>query len=163
MMIKCKFFRSLSPVFLGLGLLTCTQIFAQEIKTVQDFETWSSVGLEYKPIHRMSLELQEQVRLNNNSQNLNQYFTQLSLSYELSKHFEFSGGYRWITASKKQDGVSINESANRYHLGVVYKHTFKRASFSYRLRFQNKSFLDSNSSNNQFWRFKTRVKYNIKN
>jgi hypothetical protein len=160
-MTKYKFFKI--PIYFYLGLLFCTQISAQYIKTVQDFETWSSVGLEYEPIDGLNLELQEQVRLNKNSQNLDQYFTQLSMSYNLSKHFEISGGYRWITSNEKDNGVSVNESSNRYHLGILYKHAIKRTTFSYRLRFQNKSFLDAKSSSNQFLRFKTRVKYNIKN
>lgn len=162
-MTKYKFFCCPEYYCLVLGLLFGSNILAQEIKTVQDFETWSSVGLQYKPVDRLNIELEEQVRLKNNSQTLDEYFTQLSLSYELSNHFELSGAYRWITMSKKEDGVSVNESADRYHLGVVYKHDIKRATFAYRLRYQNKSFSDSDSSNKQFVRFKTRVKYNIKN
>ena len=116
-MTKYKFFCCPGYYCLVLGLLFGSNILAQEIKTVQDFETWSSVGLQYKPVDRLNIELEEQVRLKNNSQTLDEYFTQLSLSYELSNHFELSGAYRWITMSKKEDGVSVNESADRYHLG----------------------------------------------
>lgn len=142
--------------------LFCVNVFAQNLKTVEDFESWSSIGLRYDPSDKISLELEEQVRFNENSSKLGQYFTQMNISYDLTKSFQVSGAYRWITSKEYDKEVTTDEKSNRYHVGMSFKHDINRTTISYRLRYQNKSFIDSDNSNNQFLRFRTRVKYNIR-
>jgi predicted porin len=163
MKTKYNLLKLSTSLVIGLGFVFGHFVYAQDIKTTEDFESWTSIGLRYDPTEKITLELQEQIRLNEDSSTLRQYFTQMNVSYDLTKSFQISGAYRWITAKENKEDVSYDAKANRYHVGISYKHDVNRINFSYRLRYQNKSFEDTNSPDNQFLRFRTKVKYNIKN
>ena len=80
----------------ALFFCTSSVSFAQ---TNTDFETWSSINLDIKLHKKLNLELEEQLRLKENSSETDQYFTQVGLSYQLPNNFEIGGGLRY--AKKK--------------------------------------------------------------
>ena len=66
----------------ALFLFISSVAFAQ---TNTDFETWSSINVEVKLHKKLNLELEEQLRLKENSSEIDQYFTQIGLSLPISE------------------------------------------------------------------------------
>jgi len=144
-----------------LSILFENKIFSQtkEYIEVRDFETWSSLALQYKIKKKLSFELEEQLRLANNSTEIDQYFTNFQIDYKILKNWEFSSGFRYIKAN---DPIGFKTNL-RYNIDLSYDHKISNFDFQYRLRFQNKWELpDFSIPKNQF-RLKTSVEYNIKN
>jgi hypothetical protein len=132
-----------------------------------DFETWSSIEIQYKPTKKLSLALEEQLRLKENSSVTDQYFTQLQVEYEAFKNFEFGCAFRYIKKNDTRGNIQGYEDHFRFHLDGSYNHKINQFSFKYRFRYQNKNELGISSSEgdypNQHLRFKTSVDYKIKN
>ena len=148
------------------ALFLCTS-FVAFAQTNTDFETWSSVNVDVKLHKKLNLELEEQLRLKENSSEIDQYFTQIGLSYQLPKDFEIGGGLRF---AKKNDNTGKKqgyESFFRYHIDLAYKHKQKRFQFKHRLRFQNKNEVGVSEAEGDFakknLRLKSSVSYNVRN
>lgn len=144
-------------------------VFAQEGEyvEVQDFETWTSIGLKFKPTKKWTFGLQEQMRLDNNSTEIKGFFTQLSGDYELFKNFEAGIGLRFIQKNDNQGKVQGYEHYFRYQFDASYKHKIERFSFKYRFRFQNRNEIGVSKAEGDiatnYLRLKAKAGYNIKN
>lgn len=139
----------------------CDATFSQKkTKVINDFESWSSIGFTYKPIKKLTLGVEQNVRLKEKSSTIEKYFTQLSVDYKLFKKFEFGIGYRFI---RKPDDNNLPENyfenSNRLNLDASYKNSLKRFSYKVRSRYQIKK--DDNSSDETL-RFKSGIGYNFK-
>jgi hypothetical protein len=151
----------LKKYILILLLFTTGRAFAQD-ETKPDFNTWSSMGLGYKFNKKMSFELQEQLRLKENSGTIDQYFTHLSGKYELFKNFDLGLGLRFIKTNDNKGKVQGYENFIRYQMDAAYGYKIERISISHRIRYQNKSELKTDEKNQvQQIRFKTGLSYNI--
>lgn len=139
----------------------CDFTFSQKkTKIINDFESWSSIGFTYKPIKKLTLAVEQNLRLKDNSSSIEKYFTQFSADHKLFKNFEIGIGYRFVKTQDEENLPESNyESSNRLHLDASYKNTIKRFSYGVRSRYQLKK--DSNSSNETL-RFKTEIGYNFK-
>lgn len=130
-----------------------------------DFETWSSIGVEYKVNKRLSLGLEEQLRLENNSSEIDAYFTQFSTSYKVWGNFSLGGGLRYINKNDNQGKIQGYENHFRYQIDAGYKHKLNKFSLKYRFRYQNKNELgvsvEEGDEVKQYLRFKTALGYNI--
>lgn len=135
-------------------------------QTTKDFETWSSIGIAYKLTEKWDFGLEEQLRLKNNSSEVDQFFTHLNINYEAFDNFELGGGLRYIKVNDNKGNIQGYEDHFRFHLDVSYKHKINNFSLKYRLRYQNKNELGVSASNgdyaNQHIRFKTSIGYDIK-
>lgn len=60
-----------------------------------DFESWSSIDLRYKVSKNFSLEVSNELRLNNNAQNFKKYLIDVGGDYEFAKYFDISLFYRY--------------------------------------------------------------------
>ena len=162
-MNKFKYHNYSKIVTFVLFILITSTGFSQ---TVKDFETWSAIGIEYKLTKKWDFGLEEQLRLKNNSSEVDEYFTQLNINYEAFDNFEFGGGLRYIKVNDNQGNTQGYENHFRFHLDASYKHKINNFSLKYRLRYQNKNELGVSNSNgdyaNQHIRFKTSIGYNIK-
>jgi hypothetical protein len=148
-------------VFICFKIFFCATTFSQKkTKIINDFESWSSVGFTYKPIKKITLGIEQNLRLKENSSSIEKYFTQLSADYKLFKNFEIGLGYRFV---RTQDDKSLPESnyenSKRLNLDATYKNDIKRFSYGVRSRYQIKK--DANSSNETL-RLKTEIGYNFK-
>ena len=147
----------------ALFTLFTSTCFAQ---TNKDFETWSSLGIDFKPTKKWNFGLEEQLRLKNNSSEVDQYFTQLNIEYEAFDNVEFGGGLRYVRENDNQGNIQGYENHFRFHLDASYKHKINKFSLKYRLRYQNKNELGVSTSDgdypNQHIRFKSSIGYNIK-
>jgi hypothetical protein len=133
----------------------------------RDFESWSSVALDYTPHKKWTLGLEGELRLNNNSSEVDQYFTQLSVDYKIFANFELGGGLRYIRNNDTQGKIQGYENHFRFHLDLSYRHRIGPLELRYRVRYQNRNELGVSPSEgdyaNQHVRFKTTLIYKIKN
>lgn len=136
--------------------------YGQESAITRDLESWSSLNLIYKINKKWTMALQGQLRLENNSSEVDQYFGQLNLEYSPFKNIEFTGALRYIKKNDNTGNIQGYENHFRYHLDALYKSSLNRFKFKYRVRYQNKNELSVDDVSKQYVRFKTELEYNIK-
>jgi len=128
-----------------------------------DFESWISAGIRLKLHKKWSFELSEEFRLEKNSTQIDQYFTNLSIGYAPFKFIEFGTAFRFSQYNEEEDGYSPHY---RINVDVAFKHKLKRFSFNYRLRYQFKNDLSETSADGDYFkhgiRLRAKATYNIK-
>ncbi len=134
--------------------------------TVRDFESWSSVGLKYKVKHNWSFGLEEQLRLSNNSSEVDAYLTELNTNFGLTDNVYGAIAFRYIRENDTEGNVQGYENHMRLHFDLGYTYQTNRLEMDYRLRWQTKNELGISSDEGDFpsnhLRFKVGLKYNIK-
>lgn len=151
-----------SKFFLMLLFVSVWSYGQGEDVTVRDLETWTSINLKYKINKKWAMAFQEQLRLDDDSSVVNQYFSQLDVTYSPFKHFDFSGGLRYSRKNDNTGDVQGYENYFRYHLDGVFKHELNNFSFKYRVRYQNKNEIGVDGEAKKYVRFKAGVGYNIR-
>ena len=133
---------------------------------VRDFETWTSAEFNFKPSKKLSFGLQQQVRLDNNSSELKNTFTQASASYALFKNFELEYGLRYIAINDNSGAVQGYNYDYRHHFDLSFKHKIKPLRLNHRLRYttRNEAGLSSEEGDmaRQTLRYRMKIDYNIK-
>jgi len=143
-------------------LLISTVSLAQDSTTVSDFELWAGVSLKKSFLDKkLDFRLDQEFRFDDNSTSINNYFTELSVKYEVLDGLEVGSGFRFVRNNLK----SGYRNERRFIGDVRYKHKVDRLSFAYRFRFQNHTALGSVSDDDVVnkIRLRAKVKYNIKN
>ncbi|MCG8573857.1 MAG: DUF2490 domain-containing protein [Flavobacteriales bacterium] len=129
----------------------------------RDLESWSSVGLRFKPNKKFSLQYEQGLRLNHNSTIVDQLLSDLSMKIRPVKYLEFGAGFRYI---KDRGGNDLFDNDFRFNFDAAVRHKVDRFSFKYRLRYQNRNELGlsraEGDNHKQYLRFKVGVNYNIK-
>ncbi len=148
-----------------ITIITAHISFAQDDN--RDFESWTSMSIDFKLKRKWTFELEEQLRLQNNSSKTDQYFTQFQAGYKIFDDFELGGGLRYIKNKDNVGKIQGYENHLRFHFDTAYKHKISQFSFKHRLRYQNKNELNIPASEenfaNQHIRIKTAITYNIIN
>jgi long-subunit fatty acid transport protein len=134
-----------------------------EIQT-RDLESWSTVSANKQITKVFGLNLEQSVRMYDNSTKIDQYFTNLDLNFKVGKGFSLTGGFRFIGDRDKDDGSYENHL--RFNGDINYKHSVDRFKFKYRIRLQTKNELAYSREEGDFlrnsFRIRAGVKYNIK-
>lgn len=158
------FFMALMALLTLLGNAAWAQ--DGEYIEVRDLETWTSGKLNIKMNKKWHSGLTGQVRMDENSSELKNYFFQGNLDHKLFKGFWLSGGLRYITRNDNEGNTQGFEHYLRYQLDFIYKHDIKRLDFKYRLRYSNRNeigvSLDDGDTHVQYFRLKAGLDYNIK-
>lgn len=117
-----------------------------------DFQTWTSAGMKKKINKKLDFQLSQELRLKNNSTQLNSTFTDIGFKYKLLKNL--SGGiyYRLI--------ISPDALAHRPYADVSYEIDIEKWSIQPRLRFQHQ--VQQNELAKNYFRPKTTVSYQVK-
>lgn len=118
-------------VLLAFVLVCSAASHAQE----WDFGTWQKVKVGGELTKNFELALTHQLRLENNSRSVDQFFSQLELEYDLPKGLEVGAAYRLSWAPNK-DGSYANK--HRYNIDLSYSKTFGTVKAKLRSRFQHK-------------------------
>lgn len=128
-----------------------------------DLESWFSVGVRLKVHKKWSFELSEELRLERNSTQINQYFTNLAIGYAPFKFIEFGTAFRFSQYNEEEDGYAPHY---RINVDVAFKHKFQRFSFNYRLRYQFRNELGVTSVDGDYFkhdfRLRAKASYNVK-
>jgi len=150
-----------------LSLVLVTSISYSQTENTNDFEGWTTIGLEYKLNKNWSFELEEQLRLKENISEIDEYFTEIGVEYSISKKIKIGGGLRYIKENDNKGKIQGYEDHFRFQVDVSYKHKINAFSLKYRIRYQNKNELGIGNTEgdyaNQHIRFKTSMGYNIEN
>jgi hypothetical protein len=129
---------------------------------VRDLEGWAAIGVQKTFFKKLSLSLKEDIRLEHNISELNQFYTQFDVKYTPIKLMYLEFGYRYIR--DKEDEGYFNYG--RYNLDLGVKHDIRRFSFDYRFRYQNKNEFDVSIEDGDYpehyFRLKIESSYNIK-
>ena len=135
-------------------------ILSQDSTLTRDFETWSSIGIQKKLLDKkLTLGLQQQFRLDNNSSRLYQYFTNIGANYEIFKNFKIGAGYRFLKDGNKTKGFF---TGHRFNVDAGYSHKIDRLKLNYRFRYQNRSNAENKAYPTTKYRLRLKVNYNIK-
>lgn len=119
------------PVFLVLsvGLLFSIPLKGQE----KDAGLWTSVNFEAKLVKKLSLNISEELRFNENITELGAAFTDAGLSYKLNKHFQVAVNYRFIQRHRDDNYYSFR---HRFYADIKYSYKIKPLELSIRTRLQ---------------------------
>ncbi len=135
---------------------------SQTATVVRDLESWTALGVNKKLNDQFKLNLEQQLRLDNNSSKIDQFFTDFSVRYKPKKFMYLSGGIRYI---RNKSGGSY-ENHLRFNGDLGFKHDIDRFSLDYRIRLQTKNELGYSGSDGDYLRNKFRLKigagYDIK-
>ena len=93
-----------------------------------DSESWSSMGFGIKLPYSLKLDLEQSLRLKDNSSSFKQTFTETIISYNMFKRIKVFIPVRYA--------VFKNKIKKRISLGASYRHNFKIISFRYRSMLQ---------------------------
>ena len=161
---KMKNHRNIIKLSLWIFLILMTKygVAQGEYIEVRDLETWSSVNLKYKVNKTWKMSFQGQLRLENNSSEVSQYFGQYDLTYSPFKHFSLACALRFVRKNDNTGNIQGYENHFRYHLDGIFKHKSQRFRFKYRLRYQNKNELGVEDEARQYIRLKAGAEYNIR-
>ena len=99
-----------------------------------DFQTWSSIGVKKKLSKKLSVTVEEELRLSNNSTAFGKNNVSASTTYNLHKKLRVGAGYRFSYVNDFDDGYSL---AHRLMLNATLRHkTDADIVLSLRERFQ---------------------------
>lgn len=152
--------------FLTLFLIffSATAFGQNEIQT-RDLESWSTISANKKFSKVFGINLEQSLRMYDNSSQIDQYFTNLDLNFKLAKGLSLTGGVRFIGDRDKDDG--IYENRLRFNGDISYKHSVDRFTLKYRIRLQTRNELGLSREEGDFainaFRIRAGAKYNIKN
>jgi len=109
--------------------------FTQEIKKTQDIGFWISSSVAYKLKRGYKLKFSQDLRLHENSQEIEKYISDLGLDYKINKRFELGANLRYYMDKRLDKTIAQNW---RYNVDFKYKKKLlKRTKLNYRLRFQS--------------------------
>jgi hypothetical protein len=150
-------------IFFCFLLITNTVI--SQVDT-SDFGIWSSVGVDYSPVKKLKISVEQSLRLKEDAAVTDEYFTELGLQYEIIKDFKIGGGARFI---KENDNIGKKqgyESHFRFNIDASFKYDIDRFTLSHRFSYQNKKELNLSVTElnlaKETLRFKTDLEYNIR-
>ncbi|MGB0998978.1 MAG: DUF2490 domain-containing protein [Flavobacteriales bacterium] len=145
--------------FLSIMLIVSTLGLAQS----RDFESWTSLGLQYKHKSVWTFSLKEQMRLDKNSSEIKGLLTQLGAKYKLNDHFELVSALRFINKNDNEGKKQGYEHFIRYQLGLKYKYKFDRLALSSVVRVQHRKAFEDKTDTKDDLRLKLEADYNISN
>ncbi len=138
-----------------LCLLSSALIKAQV--TVRDLQGWAGVKANKKIGTNWSASLEQQVRFDHNSSQLDDVLTELNAGYSLNK-VQFGAGLRGI---RHKTNSGDFESRMRWHLESEYGLEHARWEYDFRIRFQSRLDVDEQQALNAL-RIKSGVRWNPK-
>ena len=105
-------------------------VFAQE----KDANLWLGAGLSKDLSKKVSVSLEEGLRIKNNVRTLDQVFTDIGIKYDLSKWLKIAAGYKFSQKHSQGEPISLG---NRYNLDLILRHKTDFYTLGFRSRYQS--------------------------
>ena len=154
-----NFHRTIRFLFLNIGFLLIVKFYYSQNS---DFQTWSSIEIEKKIIKSVSISIEEEVRIAQNSTSFNTSNTSISGLYSFNKFIKAGIGYRYSYSYDIEDGYSVS---HRLMVDGVLKYKLGDFAFSFRERFQDDWQTEKTSPTatypDLYLRHKLQIKYNV--
>lgn len=126
-------------IFTLLFLFASFSVSSQEIK---DAGLWLSLKLEKNINQKLSVDISEEIRFNENVTELGTIFTEVGGTYKFTDWFRLGGAYRFSNRKRLDDSYSTR---HRYNIDLATRMKKEAYSLIYRTRFQSQ-YRDINSS-----------------
>ena len=140
---------------IGIFLLLISSCFVFSQDMSQDFGTWTKIKSDFKINKKTSFTNKTELRTLDNSSQISQFYTQISLNKKLNKKLSTSFAWRLRLLNKEYSYLL----ANRFHNDLTFKHKISDLSFYFRLRTQIN--FNPHSSNEFYERTRLKLKYKI--
>lgn len=123
---------ALNRVLVGLTFLLMHSSIS--MAQVWDFSTWHRVKVGGDLNKKLSLSVEHQLRLFDNSRKIDDTFTEVGVNYDLPKGFELAGAYRLAWSDSKYGFLNTH----RYNIDVSYGRKIWKLKADLRARFQHR-------------------------
>ena len=131
-------------------------------QTINDAGAWLTLSLQYPVSKKTSIVLDQELRLKENYQRINLFYTNVGIDYKLNKYIKISPTYRSIQKKQLNGNYSYR---HRFMLDVTIKKKINKFTISERVRYQIEvaDFYTSKKGKlaEQFLRLKTDLKYQL--
>jgi hypothetical protein len=140
------------------GLLFCSPLYGQE----NDAGLWTSVSFEAKVVKKLTANISQELRFNENFTELGTSFTDAGLEYKINKYIQVAANYRFIQKRRIDDYYSFR---HRIYVDVKYGRKIMPFEINWRGRFQDQ-FADLGRASNggipeYYLRNKLGLKYDL--
>ena len=127
------------------------------------YENWSSIEVDYELIKNVDIYGGGQLRIKSVGDSYNKSFYELGAKVKINDYLSSGFGFRGIDELDDVGNIQGHEKFNRYHAFITGEYDYKKFDFRLRLQFQRKNEVGiSNSVNNDFFRTRFEVRYDIK-
>ncbi len=128
----------------------------------KDFGAWTTLSLDKKLNGKFSASLSEELRFFHNLQRYNLSYTNLGVSYKLTKSVKFAVVYRFLQKYQDQNTISWR---HRLYVDAQFKQKYYPITVVYRARLQSqvRDYYTSRDGKfpEKYWRNKFDVRYEI--
>ncbi len=146
-------------IILFLGCFIGSISFAQKSK---DAGMWLTLSLQHPIAKKLNITLDQELRIKENYQRINLFYTNVGLSYRVNKFLKIEPTYRSIQKKQFEGYYSYR---HRFMLDVIVKKKLSKFTMAERVRYQTEvaDFYTSKKGMlaEQFLRFKTDLKYSL--
>lgn len=133
----------------------------------EDLNTWTAITLDYELNEDWKISIEGQLRMEENVSEIDQYFGEIGIQYNLPADFKLATAIRFIRNNDRKGNIQGYENHLRYNIDMRFKHKIDKVELKYRLRYQNKNELGISTDNGDLLkhgiRLKTTVGYKFKN
>ena len=127
------------------------------------YENWSSIEVDYGLTKNIDIYGGGQLRIKSVGDSYNKSFYELGAKIKINDHLSSGFGFRGIDELDDVGNIQGHEKFNRYHAFLTGAYEYKKFDFRLRLQFQRKNEIGiSDSVNNDFFRTRFEVRYDIK-
>lgn len=114
--------------------VTCIIFYLPLAAQERDAGLWTSVNFEAKLVKKLTINISEEFRFNENISELGTSFTDAGLEYKINKHFQVSANYRFTQKRRVDDYFSFR---HRVYAAVKYSQKIKPFELTYRVQLYN--------------------------
>ena len=127
------------------------------------YENWSSIEVDYALTKNIDIYGGGQLRIKSVGDSYNKSFYELGAKIKINDYLSSGFGFRGIDELDDVGNIQGHEKFNRYHAFLTGAYEYKKFDFRLRLQFQRKNEVGiSDSVNNDFFRTRFEVRYDIK-
>jgi len=126
------------------------------------YENWSSIEVDYGLTKNIDIYAGGQLRIKSVGDSYNKSFYELGAKIKINDYLSSGFGYRGIDELDDVGNIQGHEKFNRYHAFLTGAYEYKKIDFRFRLQFQKKNEVGNSSLNNDFFRTRFEVRYDIK-
>ena len=126
------------------------------------YENWSSIEVDYGLTKNIDIYAGGQLRIKSVGDSYNKSFYELGAKIKINDYLSSGFGYRGIDELDDVGNIQGHEKFNRYHAFLTGVYEYKKIDFRLRLQFQRKNEVGNSSLNNDFFRTRFEVRYDIK-
>ena len=148
--------RILSILFIGSSTLLIAQ-------STSEAKSWIGIKTKFQISEKLHNTIGLQYRSKSDFKELDKYFFENNLDYDLSKDFSLEVGLRIGKNNDTNGGQQGIENQYRVHTDLNYKKSFGDIKFKSRVRYQISNEFESTDPGSKYLRFKNGIEFHIDN